>query len=613
MSRRGWRLAVVSTVAALSIAGALAWRLGRPDDGLAIGGRVGDFALIDALGGRRVSLADYRGKSAVVLAFTGVDCPVGELYLPRLADLERRYRSRGVGFLGIDANAHDEAAEIARDAHAHGVEFPILRDDGAKVADALGAARTSEVLLLDAGGRLRYRGPVDDQYERGVRREKPAHHLLADALDAVLAGSRVRTPSAPVVGCPIDRESPQAVAGRVKVRTPPAESRPPVEVGDVTYSADVSPILRDRCQSCHRPGQVAPFSLLTYEQARRRAAAIREAVADRQMPPWHADPRYGHFANDRSLSARDRAVLLAWVDQGAPAGPPSTGPLPPPYSDGWTIGAPDLVFEMPAPYAVPAEGTVNYRRFRVPSGFAEDRWVSAAEARAGDKAVVHHIGVYVDDPAHPAARNMKPAVAVYFPGEHASIFPEGTARRIPTGSTLVFEVHYTPIGVPRTDRSSLGLIFAKGPVRHEAVTKGIPARDLVIPAGASSHEVRSSTTFDRGAHLLGMMPHMHLRGKDFRFTAVYPDGRREVLLSVPAYDFGWQSLYRLAEPVALPAGTRLECVAHFDNSAANPANPDPGVAVRWGEQTWDEMMIGYYDYRDDAPIAARDPGDRVRR
>ena len=594
MSPRALRLAIVSTLAGLAIAGAIARRLCRAADPAGIGQRVDDFALQEALGGRRVALADRRG-GPVVLAFTGV----GDAELPRLAELERRYRATGVAFLGLDADAHADPVEVAEDLRARGVAFPVLLDEGARVADALGATRAGETLALDVGRRLRYRGPVEG---------------LAAALDDLLAGRRVAAPSIPTRGRPIDRGA-AISAGRVRARTPAAVDEPAAEVGvgEVTYAGEVGPILRARCQTCHRPGQVGPFSLLTYEQARRRAPAIRAAVAGRQMPPWHADPRFGRFANDRSLSPRERAALLAWVDRGTPAGPIAASPRPPPDAGGWTIGTPDLVFEMPVPFDVPAAGAVAYQRFKVPSNFGEDRWVSAAEAHAGDKSVVHHIGVYVDDPAHRAPRNMKPAVAVYFPGEHASIFPEGTARKIPAGATLVFEVHYTPIGTPRRDRSSLGLIFARGPVRHEAVTRGIPAHDLVIPPGAARHEVRSSTTIDRAAHLLGMMPHMHLRGRDFLFTAVYPDGRREVLLSVPAYDFGWQSQYRLAEPLALPAGTRLECLAHFDNSAGNPANPDPAAEVRWGEQTWDEMMVGYYDSRDDAPMLARDPADRVRR
>jgi hypothetical protein len=246
---------------------------------------------------------------------------------------------------------------------------------------------------------------------------------------------------------------------------------------------------------------------------------------------------------------------------------------------------------------------VKYQHFRVPTGFTQDRWVQAAEARPGDRAVVHHIGVYLDDhdPKSTAEEpNVKHVVALYFPGENCPIFPPGTARRIPAGSDLIFEVHYTPIGVPRTDRSAVAIIFSTKPPEHEARMRGIPDKTLRIPPGVGNYAVHSSYTFPGDSHLLTLMPHMHVRGKDFLYSAVYPDGRTEVLLSVPAYDFGWQSIYILSEPKAMPRGTRIDCLAHFDNSTANPFNPDPKAEVVWGDQTKDEMMIGYIDYYEDA-------------
>jgi mono/diheme cytochrome c family protein len=423
----------------------------------------------------------------------------------------------------------------------------------------------------------------------------------------------VAVATTPVVGCPIDRiDSIAAIGNRPRVRPAAAEIRaacdeedgPVPAVGRVTYAADVAPILQARCQSCHRPGEAGPFSLLTYDQARRWAESIREVVEDRRMPPWHADPRFGRFRNDRGLSARQRATLLAWVEQGTPLGDPRDMPAARTFSAGWSIGTPDLVLQMPEPFAVPAEGFVRYQHFRVPTGFTEDRWVQAAEARPGDRAVVHHIGVYVDDhtPRSSLAEpNVKHVVALYFPGDNSPVFPPGIARRIPAGSDLTFEVHYTPIGIAKVDQSAVGLIFAKEPAHHEARMRGIPDKKLRIPPGAANHEVRSSYTFPNDAHLLTLMPHMHVRGKDFLYTATYPDGRSEVLLSVPRYDFGWQSIYLLAEPKAMPRGTRIDCLAHFDNSAANPFNPNPKKEVTWGEQTWEEMMIGYIDYYEDAP------------
>jgi peroxiredoxin len=588
-----------------------------------IGRPVADFTLPD-ISGRAVSLHGYHGKPAVVIVFMGTECPVGNLYMPRLVELSQAYRARGVAFLILNSNAHETVEQVAEHARSYQVAFPVLKDPGNVVADRLGVNRTCTTLVLDGRGRICYRGAIDDHYDRGRRKTAAMRSYLVEALDAVLAGRSVTLATTPVIGCPIDRASAIAnVGNRPRVRPAPPAIRAafaardePVAVGPVTYAADVAPIVQARCQTCHRPGQVGPFSLLTFEQARRWSVAIQEVVEERRMPPWHADPRYGTFRNDRGLTARERATLLAWVEQGTPLGDAAAVPAPRTFPEEWSIGTPDIVIPMREPFAVPAQGVVKYQHFRVPTGFTEDRWIQAAEARPGDRAVVHHIGVYVDDhdPASSADEpKVKHVVALYFPGENSPVFPQGIARRIPAGSDLVFEVHYTPIGVAKADVSSVGMILAREPAAHEAKMRGIPDRTLRIPPGAANHEVRSSYTFPNDAHLLTLMPHMHVRGKDFLYTAIYPDGRREVLLSVPAYDFGWQSIYILAEPKAMPRGTRIDCLAHFDNSAANPFNPDPKAEVTWGDYTWDEMMIGYIDYYEDTPAASRTAPITARR
>ncbi|MFO0909661.1 MAG: redoxin domain-containing protein [Isosphaeraceae bacterium] len=544
---------------------------------------------------------------------------MGDLYAPRLAELAREFESRGVQFLGINANAHDTVDQIAQHARKFGLNFPVLRDEENKVADANLVERTCEVLVLDGLARLRYRGAIDDQYGVGSRKEQPSHQFLREALEQVLKRGPVATEATPVVGCLIDRvESTTTLSKGSAPRVRPAsavvvealkaiEGSQPADVGKVTYAGDVAPIVQNKCQSCHRPGEVGPFPLLTYDDARKHAAMIREVVDDRRMPPWHADPRYGHFSNDRSLSPRERATLLAWVDQGTPLGDPARLPAAKTFPEGWTIGKPDLVFEIPEPQTVPAQGTVEYVRVRVPSGFKEDVWVQAAEARPSDRSVVHHIIVYIDDkafrlgPGGGLARAVDTHLCGYAPGDMPSVYPDGSAKKVPAGSDFIFELHYTPIGVVKTDRSKVGLILAKAPVKHRAHTLPIATDQFAIPPGADNHAVRSSFTFRRDAHLLSFMPHMHLRGKSFQYEATYPDGRKEMLLSVPAYDFGWQSYYTLTAPKAMPRGTRIDCLAHFDNSANNPYNPNPKKTVRWGDQTSDEMMIGYVDYIDDAP------------
>ncbi|AGA28981.1 redoxin domain-containing protein [Singulisphaera acidiphila] len=590
-----------------------------------IGQRVANFTLKD-VSGQPVSLYGFAGKKAVVLAFLGTDCPVGNLYAPRLAELSKAYQDKGVVFLGINSNAQETVEQVAAHAKTYGLDFPVLKDTVNLVADLTLAERTCEVLVLDGRAVLRYRGAIDDQYAIGKRKPAAANQYLSDALDQLLAGKPVATPATEVVGCLLDRLEAKPAAttttsSRPRIRPASPEivaalkekeketAATPVDVGQVTYAGHVAVVLRDRCQSCHRPGQVGPFSLLTYDDARRRAAMIREVVDDRRMPPWHADPRYGHFRNDRTLSDRERATLLAWVDQGAPLGDPAEIPAARSFPEEWTVGTPDVVFEIPAPYVVAAQGVLDYVKVRVPTHFTEDKWVQVAEAMPGDRSVVHHIIVYVDDHTK-TGRERDAHLCGFAPGDMPSVFPPGTAKKIPAGSDLVFQLHYTPNGKIRTDRSKVGLTFAKTPVEHQARTVGVIQTRFIIPAEADNHPVRSSYKFPRDAHLLSFMPHMHLRGKSFQYEATFPDGRKQMLLSVPAYDFGWQTSYNLAEPLAMPKGTRIDCLAHYDNSKGNPANPDSTKAVTWGDQTFEEMMIGYLDCVDDGPITETPPAEK---
>ena len=619
------RLAALGILIGLAaIATVLVWRLGSPHPNhRRVGEQLADFTLRD-LQGRDVHLADFHEDKILVLVFMGIDCPVGNLYVPRLIKLNAAYRGRGVALVGVNANAHEPAEEIAAHAREHGIDFPVFRDEKNVLADRLRVERTCEAIVLDEHREIRYHGAIDDQYARGAIRDEPSRAFLAEALDAVLAGRAVAVAETTVVACPIERVEPKRSGVGLR-RLDPSLARlrrqraKPVAVGEVTYARDVAPILRVKCEPCHRPGEVAPFSLRDFDDAKRWAQSIYEVVDEGLMPPWYADPRYGTFSNDRSLTDRERSVLMAWADQDAPPGDLSQVPPPAEYAQGWTVGEPDLIFEMPEQFDVPAEGILEIQKFRVPTNFSEDVWVQAAQALPGDRAVVHHICVFVIDPTHklpPGAdrelqRDMMPELVCYAPGDMPALFPPGVAKKIPAGAMLEIQVHYTPIGVPRFDRSSVGLVLAREPVRRLALTRGVSNRDFVLPPGAPNVEVRASYTMPRPGYLLSLTPHMHYRGMDFLYTAVYPDGRRETLLSVPFYDFNWQNVYRLAEPEFLPRGTRIECVAHFDNSDKNPVNPDPSQTVRWGEQSSDEMMIGYFDYCVDLPAPVQMAGGRA--
>ncbi len=542
---------------------------------------VADFSLPDPRhDGRKVSLADLKEK-VVVVVFVGTECPINNAYMPRLVELHDEFAKKGVAFLAVNANSQDTPERVAKHAERYHLPFPVLKDAGNVVADQFGAKRTPEAFVLDAGRRVRYRGRIDDQYGVGFSRPAPTRRDLAEALNEVLAGKPVTTATTEPAGC--------QVARLVQLK----------EAGQVTYAKDVSRLLQNRCQECHRPGQIGPMSLLSYDDAVAWSESIREVVQEGRMPPWPADPRYGKFSNDRHLSDAEKKTVLTWIDAGCPKGDDKDLPKPKQFAEGWRIDKPDLVLSMGEAFSVPAKapaGGVPYKYFWVDPHFDEDKWVVQAEAKAGAASVVHHILVFIELPG----KKLNPRVPIapvlcgVAPGDTALVLPPGVAKRVPKGSKFVFQMHYTPDGKERKDRSSVGLVFAKAPPEREAHTIGISRPlDVFIPAGADNQPAEASFEFRSDGHILGFMPHMHLRGKDFTYEAILPDGKKEVLLSVPHYNFGWQASYRLEKPYPMPKGSTLRCVGHFDNSAKNPNNPDPTKDVYWGDQTWEEMLIGW--------------------
>ena len=378
----------------------------------------------------------------------------------------------------------------------------------------------------------------------------------------------------------------------------------------VTFSKDVLPILQKNCQGCHRPGEVAPMSLISYNEARPWAKAIKNAVVSRKMPPWFADLQYGHFANDRRLTGAEINTLVAWADNGAIEGNPKDAPAPLTFQDGWNI-KPDLIVEMPKDFPIPASGTINYQYIRVKGNFTEDLWVDAAEMRPGNPAVVHHGKVWVVPPGSSWMANAVPGEAYenqeagrstegsgndilgkFNPGLGAQRFDvNGAAKFVPKGSDLVFELHYTAMGKPTTDRSKLGLVLAKHPptTRYVLLSGSPSALNLVIPPGESNAEVVAEATVQSEMKLAYIQPHMHLRGKDYELRLVYPTGETETIFR-GKFDFEWQLGYDLAKPLTLPKGTRIIGIAHFDNSPNNKFNPDPSKEIHWGLQNWDEMQ-----------------------
>jgi hypothetical protein len=401
------------------------------------------------------------------------------------------------------------------------------------------------------------------------------------------------------------------------VLAPGADTATP---SSVTFHKDVLPVLQRNCQGCHRPGEAAPMSLLRYSEARPWAKAIKEAVLSKRMPPWFADLAHGKFSNDRSLSRAEISTLVAWADSGAKEGDPKDALPPRKFLEGWNIGLPDLVVEMPNEYVVPAAGTIEYTYYVLPMNLTEDRWVQMAEVRPGNRAVVHHVIAFIRGPNSKWLREAKPGepyvprkrttpdgqrrdegqgggefLVGYAPGTVPEVLKPGEGKLIKAGSDVVFQMHYTANGKAAADKTKVGVIFAKEPPAQRVLTAAAQNRKFVIPAGAPNHRVDAEITFQDSAILTAFLPHMHLRGKSFEYRLVYPTGESQILLRVPKYDFNWQLSYYLEKPLLLTKGTKIECTAYFDNSPNNPANPNPNTEVRWGDQSWEEMMIGFFD------------------
>jgi mono/diheme cytochrome c family protein len=383
----------------------------------------------------------------------------------------------------------------------------------------------------------------------------------------------------------------------------------------VTFYKDVLPVLQKNCQSCHRAGEVGPMQFTSYESTRPWAKAIKAAVASKTMPPWFADPAYGHFANDRTLSAADIKTLVSWAENDAPAGNPKDAPKPVQFADGWAIGKPDMVFEIPNAVSIPSEGTIDYQYVVMHSGFTEDRYVQLAEARPSDREHCHHIIAFIREPgsgwmkdapigvAFVPQKNKKgdggggsgDFLAGYAPGTIPETLKPGQAKLIKAGSDIVFQLHYTANGKAGSDKSRVGVVFSTSQPTERVVTLAATNPKFAIPAGDPNYRVDAKVTLQEDSTLVQMLPHMHLRGKAFDFRVTYPDGRQVKLLNVPHYSFSWQLSYYPAEPIKLPAGSTIECTGYYDNSANNKFNPDPTKEIHFGEQSWDEMMFGFYD------------------
>jgi hypothetical protein len=535
---------------------------------------------LTALDGSTVTISAREDRGITVVCFLGTECPLARLYAPRLAELAGQFAPQGVRFVGIDSNCQDSEEELRHFVTEFRIPFPVAKDRDNLLADKFHAERMCEVFVLDDALTIRYHGRIDDRYRPGIARTATTvRDDLRIALEELLAGKRVSVPDTEVAGCLI---------GRMKQGA---------ENAKFTYCRDVARILQSNCVECHQAGEIGPFALTDYDEVVGWADMMVEVIDDGRMPPWHASPQHGRFANARLMSAEDKRVLRDWVAAGAPYGNAADLPSPPPPARTWHLSRdPDQVISMrKRPFVVPAEGTVEYQYFVVDPGFKEDKWVIGAEVIPGRRSVVHHCIVFVRPPDDQEFRGVSWLTA-YVPGQRATMLPRGYGRHLPAGSQLVFQMHYTPNGSEQNDLSQVGLLFGdESEITHEVYSQIGLEQEFEIPPHAANHMVSASPRrLPEHGTLLAVAPHMHLRGKSFRLISRQADGQ-SVLLDVPKYDFNWQHVYEFAEPLPLESIGKLEFFATFDNSESNPVNPDPTQHVIWGDQTWEEMAVAFFE------------------
>jgi mono/diheme cytochrome c family protein len=539
---------------------------------------------------------------AVAVMFMATECPIANAYVPELNRLFAAHREAGVEFYGVYSDRSLSWAAAAKHHQEYRVEFPVLFDASGELAAWLKPTHTPNAFVLSPRGEVLYRGRIDDLYaDLGKRRAKATQRDFADALAAVCEGKPVAQAETKPIGCLF--ESPRPGDGET----------------EVTYNRDIAPLLQANCMNCHRDGEIGPFPLTTYGDAKKRAQQLAVVTRSRQMPPWRPEPGFGHFLDERRLTDSEVALFAAWAAGGAPEGDPADLPPAPKFIDGWQLGEPDLIVKVPEAFEIPAEGPDVFRNFVIPLNTTEDKLVAAVEFRPGNRRVVHHSLFYLD--ASGAARKKDEAdpgpgystfggpgfvpsgsIGGWSPGNTPRFLPNQMGRYLKAGSDLVVQIHYHPSGKPETDQSTLGIHFLKRPAGKVVAGLMVLDRGLKIPPGEKRHPMAAAYTLPMDVTIVGIAPHMHLLGREMKATAVLPDGKVEPLNWIKDWNFNWQDEYLFAKPFRLPKGTRLEVEAFYDNSEDNPANPSsPPKLVRWGEQTTDEMFICFFLVSTDKP------------
>ncbi len=531
-----------------------------------------------------VELYGARGK-AVALFFTGTGCPIARKSVSKFAKLERDYAAQGVDFWIVNSYAEESMRDIQKEIGRLKLrEMTYLLDSKQTVAYAYDVNRTAEVILIDTfTWEAVYRGAIDNQMTEGTEKPRASEHYLKTALDQLLAGEEISTPRTRSVGCII--------------------SYPQVSATDEApdYATQVAPILQKNCVECHQPGAIGPWSMTSHRRVSNYSAMMEEVLLTRRMPPWDPHPGYGDFLNDQSLTREEEHTLLSWIKAGNPKGD-SHDPLtdPRPKLPEWRMGNPDAIIKLPEEQKIAATGIEPYRYVEVDNPFDEDVWISGFDVNPGNHSVLHHVILYVRWPGVPES-NGKLGQFFYgwAPGASSLKYPEGVAKLLPANAKLTLELHYTTIGEPQTDMTEMAIYLADGPQERIGQTRSAINTRLDIPPGENDARHTATYAFKKPATIYGLFPHMHFRGKWMRYELLLPNGKRETILHVPRYDFQWQLSYYLKEPRHVPAGTWLMVTGSFDNSVGNPNNPDPTKRVVFGEQSWDEMFIGFFEAADD--------------
>lgn len=538
---------------------------------------IGNFGLIDQNG--KFHELDYYlkqdGVKGVVIFIQGNGCPLVRKRVPELNRLSAEYHRQGVLFCMLNANPQDGREDILEEAKLFEIKMPVLKDEAQMVAKSLGVERTAEVYLLNRRKKIVYRGAIDDRLGYQSEKPKAEKHFLKDALENFVVGKEIQPAVTEAPGCKVTYS---------------------VEEEELTYTKDIAPILANKCVSCHTKGGLGPFSMSNFKKVSGWSDMIAEVVMTKQMPPWHADPEVGEFSNDCGLSPEESFKIVSWVANGGPRGEgddPLEGlklELPE-----WHLGEPDQVIDLPA-QKIPAEGVLDYRYVTIDNPFDDDVWLTACEVRPGNTRVLHHVIVT----SHPVGKRREQQwITGYAPGTQGQHYPEGSAVHLKKGHQLRFQLHYTVSGRSEEDRTRLGFHFSRKPTAKIFRTAVVMQRKFEIPAGDAEYPQEKALPIRKNVTLYAINPHMHFRGKFMNFEAQYPDGRKQMLLSVPNYDFNWQRTYLFKDPIKLPAGTQVNIRNAWDNSKNNPHNPDPGKAVGWGEQSFDEMFFATLGFIED--------------